>query len=255
MLEEFYACTTIPFAFLMGRPLLENAKLVRSGYFAQGEQRVAHTTSPFMPPRTKRAPSQSVKAPVWAISCTTGTLFSSRSDALKIRTPAVGSDIGDEEEVHPSVYQVITIDGQSQDIIMMNDSPYPVLVSAGALVVARACLVEDGQKPSSAEQAFDPKGAAADPFGVRSSTSREVLAAIINVIACRLADRLVDKVLQHTEDETRQVQDIRKRFVFYLSSDHVQAERVNLVLQAQQNLAGGSDPCAMWPQPLLRACS
>jgi hypothetical protein len=52
-----------------------------------------------------------------------GTLFSSSSGALKIRTAAVGSDIGDKEEVHLSVYQVITIDGQSKDIITMNDSP------------------------------------------------------------------------------------------------------------------------------------
>ena len=36
------------------------------------------------------------------------------------------------------------------------------------------------------------------------------------------------------------MQDIRKRFVFYLSENHVQTERVNLVLQAQQELAKGS---------------
>ena len=34
---------------------------------------------------------------------------------------------------------------------MTNDSPYPVLVVAGALV-AHACLIEDGQTPSFAEQ-------------------------------------------------------------------------------------------------------
>jgi hypothetical protein len=125
------------------------------------------------------------------------------------------------------------------------------LVAAGALV-AHASLIEDGQTPSFAEQEFDPKEAAADPFGVGSITPREVLAAITNAIACRLADHpseennlkvddLVDKVLQHQEGESRQVQDIRKRFVFYLSSNHVQADRVNLVLQAQQDLSEGSE--------------
>ena len=56
----------------------------------------------------------------------------------------MGSDIGDEEEAHPSVYQIITIDGQAKDIIMTNDSPYPVLVAADVLV-AHACFIEDGQ--------------------------------------------------------------------------------------------------------------
>ena len=101
-------------------------------------QRFGRYTSPFMPPPAKRTPGQSVKVPVWAvldtllqpgvrttIPCTTGTLFSRSSGTLKIRTAAVGSDIGDEEEVHPSVYQIITIDGQAKDIIMTNDSPYP----------------------------------------------------------------------------------------------------------------------------------
>jgi hypothetical protein len=135
---------------------------------------------------------------------------------------------------------------------MMNDSPYPVLVSAGALV-ARACLIEDDQEPSFAEQALDPKEAAADPFGVGSITPREVLEAITNAIACRLVDHpleeknlmvddLVDKVLQHTEGETQHVQDIRKRFVFYLSANHVQAERVNLVLQAGNTVQWARTP-------------
>jgi hypothetical protein len=128
---------------------------------------------------------------------------------------------------------------------MTNDSPYPVLVVAGALV-AHACLIEEGQTPSFAEQEFDPKEAAADPFGVGSITPKEVLNAITNAIACRLGDHpseieslkatdLVDKVLQHTEGESRQVQDIRKRFVFYLSENHVQTERVNLVFQVNRS--------------------
>ena len=99
---------------------------------------------------------------------------------------------------------------------------------------------------SFAEQEFDPKEAAADPFGVGSITPKEVLAAITNATACRLGDHpseiesfkaadLVDKVLQHTEGESRQVQDIRKRFVFYLSENHVQTERVNSVFQVNRS--------------------
>ena len=134
--EKFYACTTIPFAVPMGRPLMENKKYGRAGDSANGVQRFGRYTSPFMPPPAKRTPGQSVKVPVWAvldtmlqpgvrttIPCTTGTLFSRSSGTLKIRTAAVGSDIGDEEEVHPSVYQIISIDGQAKDIIMTNDSP------------------------------------------------------------------------------------------------------------------------------------
>ncbi len=79
-----------------------------------------------------------------------------------------------------------------------------------------------------------------------------MLEAITHAIACRLADHplekknlkvedLAAKVLQHTEGETRQVQDMRKRFVFYLSANHAQAEIVNLVFQAQQHLAEGAD--------------
>ncbi len=56
----------------------------------------------------------------------TGTLFSSSSGALKVRCAALGTDIGEEDEIHPSVYRVIMIDGQSKDIIMMNDGPFPV---------------------------------------------------------------------------------------------------------------------------------
>ena len=92
----------------------------------------------------------------------------------------------------------------------------------------------------------DPKEAAADPFGVGSITPKEVLAAITNATACRLGDHpseiesfkvtdLVDKVLQHTEGESRQVQDIRKRFVFYLSENHGQTERVNSVFQVNRS--------------------
>ncbi len=135
-----------PFAVLMGQPLLEKAKLRWCfGDSANGVQRFGDASSPFISPPTKRPPGQSGKVPVWAvldtllkpgvrttIPCTTGTPFRSGSGALKIRSAKVGTDIGDEEEVHPCVYQVITIDGQAKDIIMTNDSSYPVLVSAGS---------------------------------------------------------------------------------------------------------------------------
>ncbi len=62
--ENFYACTTIPFAVLMGRPLMENPKYGRSGDSANGVRRFYRTTSPFMPPPAKRIPGQSVKVPV-----------------------------------------------------------------------------------------------------------------------------------------------------------------------------------------------
>ncbi len=51
-------------------------------------------------------------------------------------------------------------------------------MTAPIQLVAHACLIEDGQTPSFAEQAFDPKEVATDPFGVGSITPREVLAAI-----------------------------------------------------------------------------
>jgi len=62
--EKFYACTTIPFAVLMGRPLMENKKYGRAGDSANGVQRFGRYTSPFMPPPAKRTPGQSVKVPV-----------------------------------------------------------------------------------------------------------------------------------------------------------------------------------------------
>ncbi len=65
------------------------------------------------------------------------------------------NDIGDDDEVHPSVHQIITIDGQTKEIIMMNESEFPVLIAAGSLVL-HARLIEDDEKPSFAETVFDP---------------------------------------------------------------------------------------------------
>ncbi len=81
-----------------------------------------------------------------------------------------------EDEIHPSVYQVITIDGQSKEIIiiMMNDGPFPVLITAGS-IVAHARLIDDDKAPSFAVMEFDAREAAADPFGVGSISPREVL--------------------------------------------------------------------------------
>ncbi len=52
------------------------------------------------------------------IPCTTGTLFSSSTGALKVRSAEVGTDIGAEDEEHPSVYQIINIDGRIKDIVL-----------------------------------------------------------------------------------------------------------------------------------------
>ncbi len=62
--EKLYACTTIPFAVLMGRPLRGNPKDGRAGDSANGVQRFGRYLSPFMPPPAKRTPGQSVKVPV-----------------------------------------------------------------------------------------------------------------------------------------------------------------------------------------------
>ncbi len=233
MLEKLYVCTTIP--FVLGRPLVENAPLRRFGDSANGVQRFGDRSSPFVPP-ARKPPGQSVKVPVWAIldallkpgartviPCTTGTLFISSSGALKVRCAEVGTDICEEDEIHPSVYRFIAIDGQSKEIIMMNDGPFPVLIAAGSLV-AHARLIDDDKTPSFAAVEFDAREAAAGPFGVGSISRREVLHALSAAIGSRLAnhpaeeanmrlDELSANVMQRTEGETRPVQDIRRRFV------------------------------------------
>ena len=52
-------------------------------------------------------------------------------------------------------------------------------------------------------------------------------------------DVVLPQVMQHTPGESRQIQDIRRRFVHHLAEHHVQTERVNLVSQAQHDLAEG----------------
>ena len=91
----------------------------------------------------------------------TGTLFSSGSGALKVRCAEVATDIGEEDGMHPSVYQMISIDGQAKETIIINEIPFPVLIAAGSLA-AHARLIEDDQKP----------------FGVGSISPRELLREI-----------------------------------------------------------------------------
>ncbi len=104
LLEKLYVCTTIPYGVLMGRPLIENAGLRRFGDSANGVQRFGDFSSPFMPPPERRPQGQRVKVPVWAIldtllklhtrttiPCTTDTLFSSSTGALKVRSAEVAT--------------------------------------------------------------------------------------------------------------------------------------------------------------------
>ena len=262
ILEKVYACTTIPFAILLGRPIIENAPLRRFGDSSNGVQRFGDLSSPFMPPPARRPVGQSVHVPVWAvrdtllmpgvpatIACTTGSLFSNGSGELKVRTANIETDIGNEEEVHANVDQVITVDGRLKMVMMTNDGKHPVLIAAGSRVVY-ARLIDDYSATPIAPREFDPAEAAADPFGVGAISTAEVLEALTSAISSRLSDHphedgqatvdsLAASVMQHTEGESRQIQDIRKRFVFFLADSHVQTERVNLVFQAQQDLAAG----------------
>jgi hypothetical protein len=118
---------------------------------------------------------------------------------------------------------------------MRNDGTLPVLFAAGALVIY-ARILESGVAPSYTDRPFDPKAAAADPFGVGSVTPQEVLTALHDAIQSRLDDHptewanivyadVVRNVLAYTEGETRQVQDIRKRYVLNIRKVHVQPER------------------------------
>jgi hypothetical protein len=53
---------------------------------------------------------------------------------MKPRSAEIGTDIGDEAEVHSTNYQIISIDGQCKDVMMINDGTMPVLYSVGSLV-------------------------------------------------------------------------------------------------------------------------
>ncbi len=142
---------------------------------------------PFVPPPERRPQGQRLKVPVGGIldtllkpharttiPCTTGNLFSSSTGALKMRSAEVGTDIGEEAEVHPSVYQVITIDGHTQVIVMMHESDVPVCIAPGSLV-HQARVIFDSRE-------------AAGPFGVGAITTNEIVRAISNAIADRLSD-------------------------------------------------------------------
>jgi hypothetical protein len=87
------------------------------------------------------------------ILCTTGTRFSSSTGALKVRSAEVGTDIGAEDAVHPSLYQVITIDGRTKDIVMMNDRDFHVPIALGSLVL-HTRVIEDDVKPDFADTAL-----------------------------------------------------------------------------------------------------
>ncbi len=119
---------------------------------------------------------------------------------------------------------------------MWHDGTLPVLFAAGALVMY-ARLLESDVAPSYADRPFDPMASAADPFGVGSVTSQEGQTALHDAIQSRLDDHpmewanivyadVVRNVLAYTEGETRQVKDIRKRYVLNLKEPHVQPERV-----------------------------
>jgi hypothetical protein len=52
------------------------------------------------------------------------TVIITSLDLLKARRAKVCTDISTEDKVQPSVYQIISIDGQAKEIIMMNDGLY-----------------------------------------------------------------------------------------------------------------------------------
>ena len=85
---------------------------------------------------------------------------------------------------------------------------------AGALVMY-ARLLESDVEPSYVDRPFDPKAAAADPFGVGSVTPQEVQTALHAAIQSRLDDhptewanivyeKVISGVFAYKERETRQ---------------------------------------------------
>ena len=96
---------------------------------------------------------------------------------------------------------------------MRNDGTLPVLFAAGALVTY-ARLLESDVEPSYADRPFDPKAAAADPFGVGSVTPQEIQTALHDAIQSRLDDNptewtnivyadVIPAVLEYKEGQTR----------------------------------------------------
>ena len=166
---------------------------------------------------------------------------------MKPRDAALGTDIGDEAHVHPINYQVISVDGQCKDIMMINDGTMPVLYSAGSLVIYANLIKRGTTPPGQAHYPFDPGEAAKDPFGVGNVTPAEIDAAIKEAIQSRLDDhpeewetlshpKLIKGVFQYSEGESRQIQDVRKRYVLNLQRAHVTTERVMFVQTAQADL-------------------
>ncbi len=101
-------------------------------------------------------------------------VFGSSSGALKVRCTEVETDNGEEKQIHPRVYQSISIDGQAQDIIMMNDGLFQVLIAAGSLV-AHARLIDVDPKPSFDKTEWDLREAPGPPFGVGLISPRALL--------------------------------------------------------------------------------
>ncbi len=97
------------------------------------------------------------------ILCTTGTALGRRASTLLPRSADVGSDIGDEGEVHPTNYQIMSVDGQCKDIMMINDGTVPVLFAADALVV-RARLIDSDVTPGEAANHLFGVGSSPQPM-------------------------------------------------------------------------------------------
>ncbi len=133
-----------------------------------------------------------------------------------------------------------------------------------------ARLLESDVEPSYADRPFDPKAAAADPFGVGSVTPQEVQTALHAAIQSRLDDHpteranivyagVVPGVFAYQEGETHQVRDIRKRYVVNLKEPHVQPGRVYRVHLAPKDLAAAGwtrdypEPKPTPPPPLRTA--
>ncbi len=104
-----YLCTVIPFALLLGRPLMEDPATGRAGDSANGVQRFDNRCSRFVTPPAPRPLGKSEMIPVFAlldtmippgvptiIPCTTGTVMGRRVSINKPRNAEIGSDVADE---------------------------------------------------------------------------------------------------------------------------------------------------------------
>ncbi len=129
---------------------------------------------------------------------------------------------------------------------MINDGTMPVLYAAGSLVIYAHLVGRGTTPPGQGHIPFDSGEAAKDPFGV-NVTPPELDRAIADAIQSRLddhsdewetlaKDQLIKGVLQYSEGETRQVQDVRKRYMLNLKRAHVTPARVMFVQAAQADL-------------------